>query len=108
MSEEDLDGADVGAGLEEVSGEAVAKGVNGDVLADVRAQPLAGELPLRRRGQRPVGMPLLVEIPGRQRVVRADGSLAQGERQRSLLEDEGVEFRGSRVDMRAARMADLG
>jgi alkylated DNA nucleotide flippase Atl1 len=43
-----------------------------------------------------------------QRVVRADGSLAQGERQRSLLEREGVEFRGARVDMRAARMPDLG
>ena len=37
-----------------------------------------------------------------QRVVRADGSLAKGERQRKLLEAEGVPFRGSRVDMRAA------
>jgi methylated-DNA-protein-cysteine methyltransferase-like protein len=37
-----------------------------------------------------------------QRVVRADGSLAQGERQRRLLEREGVPFRGERVDMRAA------
>jgi methylated-DNA-protein-cysteine methyltransferase-like protein len=37
-----------------------------------------------------------------QRVVRADGSLAKGERQRRLLEREGVPFRGSRVDMRAA------
>ncbi len=37
-----------------------------------------------------------------QRVVRADGSLAKGERQRALLEAEGVEFRGARVDMRAA------
>jgi len=37
-----------------------------------------------------------------QRVVRADGSLAQGERQRRLLEREGVPFRGARVDMRAA------
>ncbi len=34
-----------------------------------------------------------------QRVVRADGSLAQGERQRRLLECEGVPFRGSRVDL---------
>jgi methylated-DNA-protein-cysteine methyltransferase-like protein len=34
-----------------------------------------------------------------QRVVRADGSLAKGERQRRLLEAEGVPFRGSRVDM---------
>jgi len=37
-----------------------------------------------------------------QRVVRADGSLAKGERQRRLLEKEGVPFRGERVDMRAA------
>jgi methylated-DNA-protein-cysteine methyltransferase-like protein len=37
-----------------------------------------------------------------QRIVRADGSLAKGERQRRLLEAEGVPFRGERVDMRAA------
>ena len=37
-----------------------------------------------------------------QRVVRADGSLAKGERQRSLLAAEGVPMRGERVDMRAA------
>ncbi|HEX2231981.1 MAG TPA: MGMT family protein [Thermoleophilaceae bacterium] len=37
-----------------------------------------------------------------QRVVRADGSLAKGERQRRLLELEGVPFRGARVDMRRA------
>ena len=34
-----------------------------------------------------------------QRVVRADGSLAKGDRQRRLLEDEGVPFVGARVDM---------
>jgi hypothetical protein len=34
--------------------------------------------------------------------VRADGSLTQGERQRKLLEAEGVPFEGERVDMRAA------
>jgi alkylated DNA nucleotide flippase Atl1 len=39
------------------------------------------------------------------RVVRADGSLAKGERQRALLEAEGVPFRGARVDMTTARMA---
>jgi alkylated DNA nucleotide flippase Atl1 len=38
------------------------------------------------------------------RVVRADGSLAKGERQRRLLEAEQVPFRGPRVDMRAAWM----
>jgi methylated-DNA-protein-cysteine methyltransferase related protein len=37
-----------------------------------------------------------------QRVVRADGSLAKGDRQRQLLEAEGVPFTGSRVDMDAA------
>jgi methylated-DNA-protein-cysteine methyltransferase-like protein len=41
------------------------------------------------------------EVPW-QRVVRADGSLAQGQRQRELLEREGVPFTGERVDMRAA------
>jgi alkylated DNA nucleotide flippase Atl1 len=37
-----------------------------------------------------------------QRVVRADGSLPKGERQRRLLEQEGVPFRETRVDMRRA------
>jgi methylated-DNA-protein-cysteine methyltransferase-like protein len=37
-----------------------------------------------------------------QRVVRADGSLAKGARQRRLLDEEGVPFRGERVDMREA------
>jgi alkylated DNA nucleotide flippase Atl1 len=39
------------------------------------------------------------------RVVRADGSLAKGARQRGLLIAEGVPFRGDRVDMNAARVA---
>ena len=34
-----------------------------------------------------------------QRVVRADGSLAVGKRQRRLLEREGVPFHGERVSM---------
>jgi alkylated DNA nucleotide flippase Atl1 len=38
------------------------------------------------------------------RIVRADGSLAKGDRQRRLLQREGVPFRGARVDMRVARM----
>ncbi len=38
------------------------------------------------------------------RIVRADGSLAKGSRQRRLLEAEGVPFRGNRVDMRVARL----
>jgi methylated-DNA-protein-cysteine methyltransferase related protein len=37
-----------------------------------------------------------------QRIVRADGSLSKGDRQRRLLENEGVPFRGARVDMRVA------
>jgi methylated-DNA-protein-cysteine methyltransferase-like protein len=38
------------------------------------------------------------------RIVRADGSLARGERQRALLQAEGIPFRGERVDMRVARL----
>ena len=38
------------------------------------------------------------------RVVRADGSLAKGRRQRKLLLAEGVPMRGDRVDLRRARM----
>jgi alkylated DNA nucleotide flippase Atl1 len=41
------------------------------------------------------------EVPW-QRIVRADGSLAQGDRQRRLLEAEGVPFLGRRVDMQVA------
>src|SRR5438270_702775 len=44
------------------------------------------------------------------RIVRADGSLAKGWRQRALLSAEGVPFRGSgggRVDMRVARLPEL-
>jgi len=40
------------------------------------------------------------------RIVRADGSLAKGARQRTLLEAEGVPFKGERVDMHAARLPD--
>jgi methylated-DNA-protein-cysteine methyltransferase related protein len=39
------------------------------------------------------------------RVVRADGSLAKGARQRARLDAEAVPFRGDRVDMRVARWA---
>jgi methylated-DNA-protein-cysteine methyltransferase related protein len=37
------------------------------------------------------------------RVVRADGSLTKGDRQRALLRAEGVPFRGKRVAMQHAR-----
>jgi alkylated DNA nucleotide flippase Atl1 len=43
------------------------------------------------------------EVPWH-RIVRADGSLAKGARQRRLLEAEGVPFRGERVDVRLARL----
>jgi methylated-DNA-protein-cysteine methyltransferase-like protein len=39
-----------------------------------------------------------------QRVVRADGSLAKGARQRRLLEAEGVPFRGPRVEIGVVRV----
>ena len=41
------------------------------------------------------------------RVVRADGSLAKGARQRRLLEAEEVPFRGGRVVLSSARLDDL-
>ena len=40
------------------------------------------------------------------RIVRADGTLAKGRRQRRLLEREGVPFRGQRVLMDDARLAE--
>jgi methylated-DNA-protein-cysteine methyltransferase related protein len=41
------------------------------------------------------------------RVVRADGSLAKGARQRRLLEAEAVPFRGERVILSSARLDDF-
>ena len=41
------------------------------------------------------------------RVVRADGSLAKGARQRRLLMAEGVPFRGDRVDMAIAGIGEF-
>jgi len=41
------------------------------------------------------------------RVVRADGTLAAGRRQRELLRREGVPMRGDRVDMRRAHWPTL-
>lgn len=38
------------------------------------------------------------------RVVRADGSLAKGARQKQRLIEEGVPFRGDRVEMGTARV----
>ncbi|HVY78647.1 MAG TPA: MGMT family protein [Solirubrobacterales bacterium] len=42
------------------------------------------------------------------RVVRADGSLAKGARQRRRLLAEGVPFKGERVDMASARLPHDG
>jgi methylated-DNA-protein-cysteine methyltransferase related protein len=58
------------------------------------------------RAPRLVGLVLSrtdADIPW-QRVVRADGSLAKGARQRELLLAEGVPMRGDRVDLDAARV----
>ena len=38
------------------------------------------------------------------RVVRADGSFAQGEKQRQRLRKEGIPFKGKRVDMETAHL----
>jgi methylated-DNA-protein-cysteine methyltransferase-like protein len=46
------------------------------------------------------------EVPWH-RVVRADGSLAKGTRQRRLLEAEAVPFHGERVLLSGARLDDL-
>jgi methylated-DNA-protein-cysteine methyltransferase-like protein len=77
------------------------------ILARVRAVP---EGFVRTYGDVSPGAPRLAgqvlhgaddpELPWH-RIVRADGSLAKGARQRALLEREGVPFRGERVDMRA-------
>ena len=59
-----------------------------------------------RRAPRLVGLILSrthEEIPW-QRVVRADGSLPKGARQRALLLREGVPMRGERVDLDDARL----
>jgi methylated-DNA-protein-cysteine methyltransferase related protein len=47
------------------------------------------------------------EVPWH-RVVRADGSLAKGSRQRQLLDSEGTPFRGQRVEMGIARIPAEG
>jgi alkylated DNA nucleotide flippase Atl1 len=81
-----------------------------DVLARVRAIP---EGFVRAYGDLCPGAPRFAgsvlhdtDEPGLPwwRVVRADGSLAKGTRQRRHLEAEGVPFRGERVDMRVARI----
>ncbi|MCW2954805.1 MAG: Methylated-DNA-(protein)-cysteine S-methyltransferase binding protein [Conexibacter sp.] len=82
------------------------------ILARVRATPVGF---VRSYGDVSPGAPRLAgavlhdchdpDVPWH-RIVRADGSLARGARQRTLLEAEGVPFRGERVDMRTARLPD--
>jgi methylated-DNA-protein-cysteine methyltransferase-like protein len=86
--------------------------VNGDaaILARIRATP---EGFVRTYGDVSPGAPRRAgavlhacedpSVPWH-RIVRADGSLAKGRRQRRLLAREGVPFRGDRVDMRVAHM----
>ncbi len=80
------------------------------VLARVRAIP-AGFVStygdIDPRAPRLVGRVLATtdeELPWH-RVVRADGSLPKGRRQRELLRAEGVPLRGDRVYMHDARLA---
>jgi alkylated DNA nucleotide flippase Atl1 len=85
----------------------------GQILARIRAIPVGF---VRTYGDVSPGAPRVAgavlhdcedpSVPWH-RVVRADGTLAKGRRQRSLLEAEGVPFRGERVDLRMARMPEL-
>ena len=84
-----------------------------EILAAVRATP---EGFVRTYGDVSPGAPRVAgavlhacgdaDVPWH-RIVRADGSLAKGSRQRALLDAEGVPFRGERVDMRVARLPSL-
>jgi methylated-DNA-protein-cysteine methyltransferase related protein len=83
------------------------------ILARVRATPVGF---VRTYGDLSPGAPRVAgavlhactdaDVPWH-RIVRADGSLAKGARQRALLDAEGVPFRGARVDMRTAHVPDL-
>ncbi len=84
-----------------------------EILARVRAIPPGW---VRTYGDISPGSPRLAgyvlrhcDEPGLpwHRVVRADGSLAKGERQRRALRAEGVPFRGDRVAIERARLHEL-
>jgi alkylated DNA nucleotide flippase Atl1 len=100
-------------GMRDSSGPVDAAGRAREVLRRVRATPPGF---VRTYGDVSPGAPRFAgavlfdcddpDVPW-QRIVRADGSLAKGARQRRLLEAEGVPFRGDRVDMRVARLPDL-
>jgi len=94
-------------------GEPAAGGAEAAIVARVRAIPPGY---VRTYGDISPGAPRLAgrvlrfahepDLPWH-RVVRADGSLAKGARQRALLEREGVQFVGERVAMERARLDDL-
>ncbi len=71
----------------------------GYVLTYGDLDPAAPRLPGRVLATHPEA----ADVPWH-RVVRADGSLAGGDRQRERLTAEGVPFRGTRVDLREARL----
>ena len=81
---------------------------SGEILGKVRAEPPGCET---TNGDLCPGAPRLAgsalarcddpDVPW-QRVVRADGSLAKGDRQRELLIAEGTPMRDRRVDMERA------
>jgi methylated-DNA-protein-cysteine methyltransferase related protein len=75
------------------------------ILARIRRIPrgrVATYGEIEPRAPRMVGrvLSLIHEDVPWHRVVRADGSLAKGKRQRDLLVKEGVPMRGDRVDLR--------
>jgi alkylated DNA nucleotide flippase Atl1 len=82
------------------------------ILASIRATP-AGFV--RTYGDVSPGAPRLAgavlsacsdaSVPWH-RIVRADGTLAKGRRQRRLLEREGVPFQGERVALSVARLPE--
>jgi methylated-DNA-protein-cysteine methyltransferase related protein len=79
------------------------------IVSRVRAIPVGfvrtyGDID--RRAPRLVGLVLATtreSVPWH-RVVRADGSIPKGAKQRELLLKEGVPMRGDRVDLREARL----
>jgi methylated-DNA-protein-cysteine methyltransferase related protein len=82
-----------------------------EVLARVRAVPhgrVAAYSDITPHAPREAGRVLSEslepDVPWH-RVVRADGSLAKGDRQKELLIAEGVRFTGERVDMARFRIA---
>jgi alkylated DNA nucleotide flippase Atl1 len=95
-----------------VSSDPTGAAAHAAILARVRAIP---EGYVRTYGDVSPGAPRLAGFVLSQtdpdaapwhRVVRADGSLARGERQRDLLEAEGVPFRADRVVLGLARLQD--